>query len=104
MMRTLSLEESHVVALGLLGKDHGLVIVHGHGGCQSDAAGLGSEDHGHVVHIEILAEFLSDAAQQAGINPMVQKAVHLNDVAGQNLALFYNALFQLLHIHIPQYS
>ncbi len=70
----------------------------GHDGGQGDAAGLGGEDHGDLVHIEMFAEFLGDMAHQLRVDAVVQKTVHLNDVAGQNLALLDDALFQFLHI------
>ena len=86
-----------VVALGLLGEDHGLVEVVGHDGGQGDAAGLGGENHGDLIHIEIFAEFLGNMAQQLRVDAVVQKTIHLDDVAGQHLALFHDAVFQFLH-------
>ena len=73
----------------------------GHSGGQSDAAGFCREDHGDLVHIKILAEFLSDPGQQSGVDTVVQETVHLDDIAGQNLALFYDPLLQLLHLVLP---
>ena len=81
-----------VVALGLLGKDHGLVEVLGYDGGQCDAAGLSGEDHGDLVHVEMLAELLGDMSHQFRVDAVIQEAVHLNDVAGQHLALFDDAL------------
>ena len=88
----------NIVALGLLGEDHGLMETGGNGSGKSNAAGLGGENHGDLIHIEIFAEFLGNMAQQLRVDAVVQKTVHLNDVAGQNLALLDDALFQLLHI------
>ena len=72
-----------------------------HSGGQSNAAGFCREDHGDLVHIKILAEFLSDPGQQSGVDAVVQETVHLDDIAGQNLALFYDPLLQLLHLVLP---
>ncbi|MPM74249.1 hypothetical protein SDC9_121234 [bioreactor metagenome] len=47
-----------IVALGLFGKDHGLAEVLSADSCQSNAAGLGREDHGDLIHVKIPAEFL----------------------------------------------
>ena len=69
----------------------------GHDGGQGDAAGLGGEDHGDLVHVEVLAELLGDVVHQFGVNAVVQEAIHLDDVAGQHLALFHDAVFQFLH-------
>ena len=92
-----------VVALGLLGEDHGLVEVAGHDGGKGDAAGLRGEDHGDIVHVEELPKFLGDVIHQLRVDAVVQKAVHLDDVAGQHLALFHDAVFQLLHEKLPPY-
>ena len=69
----------------------------GHDGGQGDAAGLGGEDHGDLVHVEVLAELLGDVVHQLRVDAVVQEAVHLDDVAGQHLALFHNAVLQFLH-------
>ena len=60
-----------------------------------------ASDHGYLVHIKMLAEFLSDPGQQSGVDAVVQETVHLDDIAGQNLALFYDPLLQLLHLVLP---
>ena len=73
----------------------------GHDGGQGDAAGLGGEDHGHLIHVEVLAELRGDVIHQVRVDAVVQKAVHLDDVAGQHLALFHDALFQFLHGNFP---
>ncbi|SCI96105.1 Uncharacterised protein [uncultured Blautia sp.] len=69
----------------------------GHDGGQGDAAGLGGEDHGDLVHIEVFAELLCDMVHQLRVDAVVQKTIHLDDVAGQHLALFHDAVFQFLH-------
>jgi len=87
----------NIVALGLLGEDHGLMETGGNGSGKSNAAGLGGENHGDLIHIEIFAEFLGNMAQQLRVDAVVQKTIHLDDVAGQHLALFHDAVFQFLH-------
>ena len=57
-----------------------------------DAAGLSGEDHGDLIHVEMLAELLGDMSHQFRVDAVIQEAVHLNDVAGQHLALFDDAL------------
>ena len=90
-----------VVALGLLGKDHGLVEVLGHDGGQGDAGGLRREDHGDFIHVEVLAELLGDVGHQLRVDAVIQKAVHLDDVAGQHLAFLHDAVLQFLHVFRP---
>ena len=83
--------------LGLLGEEHGLVEVVGHDGGQGDAAGRGGEDHGDLVHIEVFAELLCDMVHQLRVDAVVQKAIHLDDVAGQDLAFAANAFLEQFH-------
>ena len=71
--------------------------VPGHHGGQGDAAGLGGEDHGHLVHVKVAAKLLGDVLHQLCVNAVVQKAVHFDNVAGQYLALLGNAVLQFLH-------
>ena len=73
----------------------------GHYGGQCDAGGLRGENHSHLIHIEVFAKLHGNMFHEFRINAVVQKTIHLNNVAGQNLALFYNALPQLLHGKLP---
>ena len=76
----------------------------GHDGGQGDTAGLGGEDHGDIIHVEVLAELLGNVVHQLRVDAVVQEAVHLNDVAGQDLALFPDAFLQFLHWLVPPVS
>ena len=86
-----------VVALGLLGEDHGHAVPFGADGGQGDAAGLGGEHQGDLADVEQPGELVGDVAHQGRIDPVVQKSVDLDDAAGQDPALAEDAIFQRLH-------
>ena len=90
-----------VVALGLLGKDHGLAEAVSHHGGEGDAGGLRRQDDGDTAHVEAATELVRDVLQKLGVHPVVQEAVHLDDVAGEDFALPYDAILQLLHMRSP---
>ena len=73
----------------------------GNDGGQGDAAGLCGEDHGDLVHVEVLAELFGDVIHQFGVDAVIQKTVYLDDIAGKDLALLDDSVFQLLHWKIP---
>jgi len=80
-----------VVALGLLGKQHGNAVPLGTHGGQCDTAGFGGQHHRGLTGIEILSKFVRDIAQQLGVYPVVQKTVDLDDITRQHLALAADA-------------
>ena len=47
------------------------------------------------------AEFIGNVGHQLCVNPVIQKAVHLDDVAGQHSPLGHDAVFQFLHTRVP---
>ena len=72
-----------------------------HHGGEGDAGGLRRQDDGDTAHVEAAAELVRDVLQKLGVHPVVQEAVHLDDVAGQDLALLYDAILQLPHMRSP---
>ena len=86
-----------VVALGLLGKDHGHAVLLGADGSESDAAGLCGQHHRDILDVKIFGKFLRHGAHQGGVHAVVQESVHLDDIAGEHAALLQDTLFQLLH-------
>ena len=88
-----------IVALGLLGEDHGDTISLGADRGQSDTAGLGGQHHRDILYIKILGKFVRNSAHQSRIHPVIEKTVHLDDVPGENTPLPLDAILQLLHDH-----
>ena len=66
-------------------------------GGQCDAAGFRRQNQRHLAQVKMMGKFVGDVLHQLCVNAMVQKSVYLDDVAGQNLTLFENALLELLH-------
>ena len=86
-----------VVALGLLGEEHGNAVLLRADGRERDAAGLRRQNDGDLAGVEILGKLVRNVLKQTGIDAVVEKAVHLDDVAGQDFALAADALLKKLH-------
>ena len=82
-----------IVGLGLLGENHGLAPFESADGSQGDAAGLGGEDHVHLRQVKDPGEFVRQLAHEGAVYTVIQKAVNLDDTAGQNLALAADSIF-----------
>ena len=91
-----------VFALGLFGKDHRHPeMARRHAG-DGDARRLDGDDLVDAVAAEDAVELGADGVQQLHIQLMIQKAVHLQHIAGPDLTLAQDALLQ--QFHCAQYS
>ena len=86
-----------VVALGLLGKEHGNAVLLRADGRKRDAAGLRRQNDRDLAGVEMLGELVRNVLEQTGVNAVVEETVHLDDVAGQDSALAADALLKKLH-------
>ena len=86
-----------VVALGLLGKEHGNAVLLRADGRKRDAAGLRRQNDRDLAGVEILGELVRNVLEQTGVDAVVEETVHLDDVAGQDSALAADALLKKLH-------
>ena len=91
-----------VIALGLFGKHHGKPPTAGADGGKRDAAGLRRQDQVDLRQIEALREGVRDVLHQFAVDAMVQKTVHLDDVARQHLTLAPDTFFQFLHSYLQK--
>ena len=86
-----------VVALGLLGKEHGDAVLLRADGRKRDAAGLRRQNDSDLAGVEILGELVRNVLEQTGVDAVVEETVDLDDVAGQDSALAADALLKKLH-------
>ena len=87
-----------VLTLGLLGKDdRHIEMSRGHAG-DGNAGCLNGENLVDAVVLEDAVELLTDLVQQVYVQLVIQKAIHLQDIAGTNLPLLHNALLQKFHL------
>ena len=88
----------HIAGLVLLGKDHRHAHFQGHRRRNGNAGGLNGQnliDTGIGIKP---CKFLGHLAQEGGIDLLIQEGTHLEDTAGQDLALFQDFLFHCLHM------
>lgn len=69
----------------------------GHAG-NGNAGCLNGENLVDAVVLEDAVELLTDLVQQVYVQLVIQKAIHLQDIAGTNLPLLHNALLQKFHL------
>ena len=86
-----------VVALGLFRINHGLAVPVRANRGKGNAAGLCGQNEIYVVEIKIFFEFICDASHKRTVDAVVEKAVDLDDVAGQDLAFAANAFLEQFH-------
>ena len=86
-----------VVALGLLGEEHGDAVLLRADGRKRDAAGLRRQNDSDLAGVEILGELVRNVLEQTGVDAVVEETVDLDDVAGQDSALAADALLKKLH-------
>ena len=87
----------HVVALGLLGKDHGHVKGQGAKAGQTNTRRLDGEDLVHALVLEQAVELLAQLTNEAGVQLLVQKGADLQYVAVLNDTVLTNAILHELH-------
>ena len=75
-----------VVALGLLGKEHGDAVLLRADGRKRDTAGLRRQNDSDLAGVEILGELVRNVLEQTGVDAVVEETVDLDDVAGQDSA------------------
>ena len=91
----------NVIALGLLGKDHRKAVPVGADRGQRNTACLSGEDEIDLGQIKQLRKLIGDVHHQLAVNPVVEETVNFYDIAGQNLAFFYDPFLELLHNKPP---
>ena len=71
----------------------------GHAG-DGNAGSLDGQDLVHAVIFKNAVELLTDLVQQVHVQLVVQKAVDLQYVAGTDLPILQNAIFQKFHLRM----
>ena len=87
----------NVVAFGLFCEYHRHAELLGTYGGKRYAARLDCYNRGYSAQIKKPTKFFSHFPHQLNVYAVVQKSVDLDDVAGQNLALFLDALLKYIH-------
>ena len=87
----------HVIALGLLGENHGHVKGQSAQTGQANTGGLNGQDLGDVLVLEETVELLSESADEASIQLLVEERTDLEHVAVLNDTVLANAILHQFH-------
>ena len=91
----------NVLALGLFGEhDRHVEIPGGHAG-DGNAGSLDGQDLVHAVIFKNAVELPADLVQQVHVQLVVQKTVYFQYIAGTDLPILQNAIFQVSSANVP---
>ena len=92
-----------VDGLGLLGKHHGHAELLCHETGDADAGGLNGQHLGDGLIGKPAVKFPADLLHQGNIHLVIQKAIHLQHIAGLYDSVFRDSLLQKVHCeHLPK--